>query len=220
MSTGVQLVGNPSDYQVSFEISRILIRSREYRHLLVPDTHLFVPIFDALTYLMTLIIEVIVRNEAYFFTVLSLRPQLLAPTVEIVPNEVVGGLHYLFSGPVVLFESDDFSARAEFFEVQYEISSCTPEPIDHLIVVTDTCTLLGFVFNEQLKPLLLQFVQILYLIHQDILKLFLINSKDSWLRIEKFDGQLDQISIVHRILLKQMLLIRLINHAKDGLSKL
>ncbi len=77
----------------------------------------FVHELDFFTYLRAFIIKIVVHIEGEIYPFMFLGPEFLASTVNIIANQIICCLNYLFCGSVVLFEPDNLCPRAELFEV-------------------------------------------------------------------------------------------------------
>ncbi len=131
------------------------------------------------------------------------------PSILIILDQIICALHDLLRWPVIESEFDNVWFRAKVsFEVENDVSSSPPEPIDHLIIVTHASeTTLILLWDQKFQPLLLISIQILYFVNQHVLELLLVLGKYLRAFFENLDVVEYQVSEIAGVLFEKHLLV-------------
>ena len=97
---------------------------------------------DLVAYLKALLILVGVILELYLLPVALPGPQLFPMTIQVVRDQAIRRLNYVFGGSVVLFELYDHSRGVYLLELEDELATGPAEPVYHLVIIANACQLL------------------------------------------------------------------------------
>ena len=134
------------------------------------------------------------------------RPERLALTAHIIPDDRICCIQYVLRGAVILLQTDDHSLRIVFFKIQNIPDIGSTEFVNGLIIVTDH-TNVARSFCQQTDQLELRCICILILIHHDILKPLLIIFQHIRTCLEQLHRIHNEIIKIHRIVLLEDILI-------------
>ena len=146
--------------------------------------------------------------EADIRTALFLGPQLLLLPAMIVADDRIGTVEDLLGGAIVLLELDHACTWEALLEAQDVLEVRTTEGIDALVVIADD-TEIPVLLRERMHETELNIVRILVLVDHDVAEALLIVLKHLRLRLEQLHGLQQKIVEVERVVLMQLLFIKL-----------
>ena len=134
------------------------------------------------------------------------RPERLALTPYIIPDNRIRSIEYILRGTVILLQADHNSLRIIFFKIQNIPDIGSTEFVNGLIIVTDH-TDVARSLCQQTDQLELCRIRILIFIHHDVPEPLLIIFQYIRTRLEQLHRIHDEIIKIHRIVLLKDILI-------------